>query len=115
MEMSSCEQKWNFLHIDDAAKAIGLLTECDISGESSPVVILAGTDTRVLRDFVQEIYDLAGRNGECAFGVRRGSEPSVDNWPDVSKLCRLIDWKPKVPFAKGIEELIIQEKERNQA
>lgn len=114
MEMSSCEQKWNFLHITDAAEAVCMLAECDISGESSPVVIIAGTDTRVLRDYVLELYDLAGRNGECAFGARQGGEQPVDNWPDVSKLCRLTGWKPRVSFAEGIAELIMQEKERSQ-
>ena len=111
MEMTSCEQKWNFLHVNDIADAFCALGTCCWQ-EDSPVVNVASNDTRILREYVDEIFELTGRLGTCAFGDRRGGEKPVDNWPDTEKLFRITSWKPKVSFSQGILQLIELEKKR---
>lgn len=108
MELSACNNMWNFLHVADAARAVVELAACDLPAPSV-LVNVAGTDTRVLREFVEEIYRLCGERGACAFGARHVSEKPVDNWPDTTKLQSMIDWKPQVSFEEGIKELIRME------
>lgn len=114
MKLSECRNMWNFLHVRDAAEAAVLLAECELS-EPAVVVNVAGTDTRVLRSFVEEIYRLCGERGICAFGARHVSEKPVDNWPDSARLHTLINWSERVSFADGIAELIRVEKEKEKA
>lgn len=106
MELSTCTQKWNFLHVRDAARILVLLGNCDLHGHGHIVVNVAGSDTRILRDFVEEIHALCGYKGRCAYGDRKGMERPVDNWPDIGRLRTLIDWNAEVPFQEGIKELI---------
>ena len=65
MELSECRNRWNFLHVTDAAEAAIQLAECELP-EQTVIVNLAGPDTRVLREFVEEINRLAGGRGKCA-------------------------------------------------
>lgn len=111
MEMTSCEQKWNFLHVDDIADVFCELGNCRWE-ESSPVVNIASNDTRILRDYVEEIYELTGKSGERVYGGRKGGEKPVDNWPDTGKLFRITGWLPKVSFRQGISQLIELEKQK---
>jgi len=111
MALSECRNLWNFLHVDDAAEAIVRLAECALPS-ANVIVNVAGTDTRILRDFVEEIHLLCGKRGSYAFGARRVSEPPVDNWPDISRLRSLIEWEPQISFAAGIRALIREETER---
>ena len=109
MELSECKNIWNFLHVEDAADAVIKLAECELHSPSA-VVNVASTDTRVLREFVEEIYRLCGEKGECAFGTRHVSETPVDNWPDITRLQSMIQWEPKISFSEGIVQLIQEEK-----
>ena len=110
MELSECTNMWNFMHVRDAAEACVRLAECALPSPFA-VVNVAGDDTRVLRDFVEEIHRLCGGSGECAFGARHVSETPVDNWPDTSRLRGLVAMPPPVSFQQGIRELIRLEKE----
>ncbi len=110
MELSSCEQMWNFMHVEDAATAFYKLATCSWDTEDSPIVNVASGDTRVLRSFVEEIYKLTDRKGECLYGARVGGEKPVDNWPCIDKLVRITGWEPRIPFEQGIMELIDNER-----
>lgn len=111
MKLSECKNLWNFLYVDDAAEAVIKLAQCELPTPSM-IVNVAGTDTRILREYVEEIYHLCGEKGECAFGTRHVSEAPVDNWPDVSRLKSLIQWEPMVPFHEGIKRIIKEETEK---
>ncbi len=112
MELSECTQQWNYLHVDDAAEAIVLLAECDLGGKST-ALDLAGTDTRPLRDFVEELHRLAGGGGFCAYGAHQSAETPVDLKPDIQHLLELIPWQPRITFAQGVSALIKAERSWN--
>lgn len=111
MELSECRNRWNFLHVEDAAEAAILLAKCQLNADSS-IVNVAGDDTRVLRDYVENIHQLCGGKGICAFGARRVSETPVDNWPDSTKLRQMTGWTPRISFTEGICVLIQEEKRK---
>ena len=67
---------WNFMYIDDAVEAVyELANNCpslQMKGLSSGLVKYhckhCEQDTRVLKDFVEEIHTIAGGAGELAYG-----------------------------------------------
>lgn len=103
MNLGACTQQWNFLYIEDAAEAlIALLT----AGKGG-IYNIAGTDTRCLRDYIEEMYALCGRKGSFVYGARpQNAEGPADLMPDISKICEVTGWKPVTTFAEGIYETL---------
>ncbi len=101
MELGECTQKWNFLYIDDMAEAMAELLK---NPALKPGVYnVAGEDTRVLREFVEEMYDCCGRRGSYEYGKRPpNAEGPASLLPDVRKLEKAAGWKPEISFREGI-------------
>ena len=86
IDLSPCTQNWNFLYVKDAVRQIVGL--CDYAINSSDyiheVFNIASKDTRVLKDFVEEMYSLTQSKSELKFGaIIPTNVVSLD--PDVSK------------------------------
>lgn len=105
MSLGECTQQWNFLYIDDAADAIALLlTKPEVP---SGIYNVAGSDTRVLREFVEEMYRLCGSRGSFQYGLRApNAEGPASLIPDISKLEQATGWKPQVDFSDGIKRML---------
>ncbi len=103
MKLGACTQQWNFLYIEDAVSAlVHLLTEA-----APGVYNVAGSDTRPLRDYIEELYRLCGSRGSFVYGERpENAEGPADLMPDISKLLRATSWRPKTSFAEGIHEML---------
>lgn len=103
MKLGECTQKWNFLYIEDMAAAlVCLLTE----GQAG-VYNIAGKDTRILKDYIEEMYRLCGSRGSYLYGERpQNAEGPADLMPDISKICRETGWRPQTTFAEGIHETL---------
>lgn len=113
MRMGSCDQMWNFLYIEDLAKAVAAMAlhQGALMGDTdeSSIYNLAGgpEDTRVLRTFVEEIHRACGGQGSCVYGVRPpNAEGVVSLDPDISRISRVTGWKPEVRFEEGIRRII---------
>lgn len=110
MEMGDCTQMWNFLYIDDAARAIAAL--CEYRGslmEQGSVFNLGGPmeETRPLREFVETVHEMCQGRGTCVYGVRKPNAEGVVNLiPDISKMERVTGWKPAVRFREGMEAVL---------
>lgn len=103
MKLGQCTQKWNFLYIEDTAAAlVCLLTE----GQAG-VYNIAGKDTRVLRDYIEEMHRLCGSRGGYLYGERpQNAEGPADLMPDIGKICRQTSWRPETTFSEGIYETL---------
>lgn len=103
MKLGECTQQWNFLYIEDAVDAlIALLT----NGRPG-VYNIAGNDTRILREYIEEMYALCGSRGSFAYGERQqNAEGPADLMPDISKICGETGWRPVTSFAEGIYETL---------
>lgn len=110
MQLSACTQKWNFLYIDDAGRALADLCEYEKSLCSEGCIYNLGgpmEETGPLRDFVEKLYDLCGRKGSFQYGVRPPNAEGVVNLiPDIRKLERVVGWKPSVGFEEGIRRIL---------
>ncbi len=111
MILGPCTQQWNFLYIEDAASALcHLLTE----GKAG-VYNIAGTDTRILRSYIEEMYDLCGRRGSFAYGERpQNAEGAADLMPDIRKIVRETSWRPMISFEEGVRRTLKSINEKGQ-
>lgn len=98
-ELSPCENMWNFLEITDCARALLLLGEIE---STEGIYHVASKDSRLLREFVEEIRDVVAPGNELGFGMKK-SNPERTFWlePDVERL-KEIGFKETVSFREGI-------------
>lgn len=103
MLLGECTQKWNYLYIEDTVSAlVHLLTKA-----GAGVYNVASTDIRVLRDYVEEMYDLCGSRGSYVYKERpQNAEGPANLMADITKICTETGWKPETTFAEGIHELL---------
>lgn len=99
-ELSVCENLWNFINIDDCINM--LLALSDLERNISGVYHIASEDTRVLRDFVNEIMSVTNAEVQPVFGARQNN-PDRTFWldPDISRM-EALGIECKVTFAEGI-------------
>lgn len=112
MQLSSCTQKWNFMYIEDAGRALADL--CEYEGQlldEGCVYNLGGPmeETAPLREFVEKLYALCGKQGGFTYGVRPPNAEGVVNLiPDIRKMERVLGWKPEISFEEGMKRLLNQ-------
>lgn len=106
VELGACSQLWNYLYITDFVKLVLGLME---HGCGEGIYNVAGTDTRVLREFVREIYDCSNKSGEVVFGkeIEKPEGVPVLN-PDITKIIQASGYVPDTDFSQGIREIIKQ-------
>lgn len=86
IDLSPCTQNWNFLYVKDAVKQIYLLCQYALRNTDykAETFNIASKDTRVLRSFVEEMYNLSQSKSELNFGaIIPPNVVSLD--PDTSK------------------------------
>jgi len=103
MKLGPCTQNWNFLYIEDMAEALSHLLSEGREGTYN----IASMDTRPLRSYVEEMYEICGSEGSFLYGERpQNAEGPADLMPDIQKICRETSWRPKTSFAEGIYETL---------
>lgn len=104
-ELTKCEQIWDYLHCDDAARAFLSVAEKGIDGETYP---LGSGRGRKLSEYVTDIRDAVAPDIKLTFGKK----PYYPHQPmhlvaDVSELEKDTGWKPQIEFSDGIQEMIL--------
>ncbi|MCR5063377.1 MAG: NAD-dependent epimerase/dehydratase family protein [Treponema sp.] len=100
-ELTKCEQTWDYLHCDDAARAFLAVAEHGVDGKFYP---LGSGKGRKLSEYVADIQKSVAPNVPVKFGVK-------DYYPhqpmylvaDVNELERDTRWKCKVEFPSNLE------------
>ena len=109
-ELGPCRQQWNFLHIKDCGRAVLALAESTVSAASN-IFNIGGDDTRLLRDFVQEVFDIAPSCGYDGAGFHLAERPAGPEGtpylsPDITKIREMTGWSPRISFRDGIREML---------
>lgn len=108
--LSACRHRWNFMDIADASRAVvELYRYSDMHAGECHIVNVASKDTRVLREFVEEIHELCGGKGSLEFGTFvQAKEGALSICPTVDVLGELTGgtWSERVTFADGIQAMI---------
>lgn len=158
VSLSACRHRWNFMDIEDAARAVvelyrysdwmdgskqkiqsqmtsdselqgrelqdpesqdtrtqdmcGKGMETSNMGETAAqahIVNIASTDTRVLREFTEEIHQLCGGRGALEYGTfAQAKEGALSICPKVDALKWLTggSWQERVTFSEGIRRML---------
>lgn len=102
--MTSCVQDWDFLHIEDAVRGLRMLLEGE---HPDGIYNFASGDTRMLKDFVEEMYRITRSRSRLEYGaVPYPPEGMVSMRPSVDKLKRETGWRAEVSFSEGIRRII---------
>jgi UDP-glucose 4-epimerase len=107
MPLSAATQTWNYLHIKDFASLMALIARAE---HGAGIYNVAGTDTRALKAFIEEIHTLCG-GGRCLYGAPADRpEGAVSLNPDIGKAMDTFSWQPAVSFEQGILEMVEKNK-----
>jgi UDP-glucose 4-epimerase len=100
-ELTSGNQNWDFLHINDASKALYLLGKKGNQG----IYNLASGENRPLKEFILEARSIINPTSDLKFGAEIG-ERVVQLRANINKIQKALGWKPEVPFAEGIQRML---------
>lgn len=102
-ELSPCENMWNFMYITDCVRALRMLGERE---DTEGIYHVASDDTRLLKEFVEEIRDIVAPGEKLGFGIKK-SNPERTFWlePDCEKM-RDLGLKCEVNFNEGVRRKI---------
>lgn len=114
VSLSACRHDWNFMYIDDAVDAVVRLCGRFLAhpgealADGASIVNIASRDTRRLKNFVEELHELAGGRGELEYGTFvQAKEGALSVRPDVERLHALLPgWRERYTFRQGIRAML---------
>ena len=100
-----CTQKWNYMFIDDCARAICTLAEKPAEAPYRAIDI-ASAEGRPLKNYVRTIFEMCGGKGRISFGVRENNaEGAADLLPNTETLKKE-GFTENYTFEDGIQRTI---------
>lgn len=92
IELTKCTQKWNFLYVGDAARMITILCRYFINQSEidQEIYNIASKDTRVLRNFIEEMSRITKTHSEIHYGAI-SPKTNVSLSPSINKTIRIAD------------------------
>lgn len=102
-ELTKCEQTWDYLHCDDAARAFLAVAEKGVDGKTYP---LGSGNGRNLFEYVKDIQNAINPTVKIDFG-KKLYYPHQPMYlvADISELTTDTGWKAEIEFGKEIQEL----------
>ena len=101
--LTTCTQMWDYLYVDDAARALYAVSE---KGRDGAVYPLGSGECRPLRDYVLDIRDVTGCNALPRFGEKDFLPDQVHYLcADLTALTADTGFVPQVPFREGIRRI----------
>ena len=98
-----CEQIWDFIYAEDAARAMILAGQ---KGEAGKVYVIGSGESHPLKEYIVRIADITGYKKEIGFGKRPYNDKQVMYLKaDISDL-RKIGFETKTDFDSGIRRII---------
>lgn len=102
--LTKCEQKWDYLHCEDAAKAFFLL---GTKGKNQVLYHIACGKTQPLVDYVKMIRNTIDPTLPLGIGEKPYAKGQVmELCPDISSLQKDTGFSPSVTFSEGIKKTI---------
>ncbi len=102
-ELTKCEQTWDYLHCDDAARAFFAVAEKGVDGKTYP---LGSGKGRPLSEYVTAVRDAVNP----AIKIEFGKKPYYPHQPmclvaDISELVADTGWRPEIEFVDGVKDV----------
>ena len=106
---SDCQQRWNFLNVNDCAKAFIYALEKEVP---DGIYNIGGNDQYTLREYVEFIETLLKCQGNIEYGQEM-DKSAPDFFYDSSKFQMLTGWSPTISYIDGVSEIIENIKDEN--
>ncbi len=107
--LTRCEQRWDYLHVEDAARAVCAIAD----GKMGGIFNLGSGVAWPLRDFVELIRREVGSGTLPVYGaVDYRPDQVMHLEADISKITRASGWQPELPFEEGIKNTVESERNR---
>ena len=100
---SPCDQMWDYIYSDDAARAILLAGQ---NGESGKVYMIGSGEVHPLREYIEKIAAVTGYRGEIVFGMRPYNDKQVMYLQADPTTLRELGFRPQVSFEEGIRRIL---------
>lgn len=101
-KLSKCEQFWDYLYCDDAAKALYLIAQKGVNGKT---YVVANGESKPLKHYVEILKNCINPDAQIGYG-----EYAVDNplelRADISELTADTGFVPEVSFDEGIRRTV---------
>jgi UDP-glucose 4-epimerase len=109
-KLTKCEQEWDFLYADDAARAFLLLGE---KGKSGKIYSIGSGQTQTLRQYIEQMIAVLNIDVVMNYGQLPYTENQVMYLcADIEDLCEDIGFKPEISFEQGIQRTLNWYKEK---
>lgn len=103
-EFSPCEQIWDYIYSEDAARAILLSGE---KGKDGKTYVIGGGVGMPLRWYIERIAEITGYQKEIGFGKRPYNDKQVMHLTaDITELKKDTGFLPEVSFEEGIRRIL---------
>jgi UDP-glucose 4-epimerase len=103
-EFSKCEQIWDYLYCDDAARAFLAMGKKGVDGKTYP---LGSGNKKKLSEYLEIIRDIIAPDILLQFGKREYyPHQPMYLFADISELTNDTGWRPEITFEEGIKKII---------
>lgn len=107
-EFSPCDQMWDYIYADDAARAMLLVAA---NGDDGNVYVIGSGDVKPLKEYVKTIAELTNYSKTIGFGKRLYNDKQVMYLQaDISSL-EALGFKQEVSFEEGIRKIINEKRD----
>jgi UDP-glucose 4-epimerase len=107
--LTLCEQMWDYLYVDDAARAIASVAD----GATAGVFNLGSGAARPLRDYVETARRELGTDVSPIYGaVPYRPDQVMHLEADISRLVAATSWRPQVDIREGMRATVLFERQR---
>ena len=105
------EQQWDYIHVEDVARAIIAVMDASVSG----VFNLGSGKSSQLRQIILTLRDLINPNLDIGFGeVNYRPDQVMHLEADIQALTSATGWIPSIPIEEGLSRLVTWHRERHQ-
>ena len=102
IELSSLNYNWNYLYIDDFIKIVSKFLDNDI--DTNIIYDIGSDDTRLLKDYVNEIKIVLKAKNNFLIGVRPNSS-EIFSVPNISFMMNVLKDFKFIKFSEGIRKI----------
>jgi nucleoside-diphosphate-sugar epimerase len=102
--LTPCEQMWDYIYCDDAARALLLIAE---KGKDGGIYCVGSGREQPLREYIEAIKQQINIAAPIGYGERPYNKDQVMRLcADITNLSEDTGFKPLIPFEQGIRETI---------
>jgi nucleoside-diphosphate-sugar epimerase len=104
LNLTKCEQIWDYLHEKDAARAFYAIGEHGIGGKT---YVLGSGKGKPLNSYVEIIKNSINPEAHLNYGkIEYYKHQAMYLCADITELSNDTQWKPEISFENGIKEVI---------